>query len=65
MMFSPVGSNEEQLKDDPLYRALKKANLFGGLAGKPFLSPEVRGPTPALIPGYNGRVLYIGQKSPF
>jgi hypothetical protein len=65
IMFSPMGSTEEQLKDDPLYRALKKANLFGGLASRPFLSPEVRGPTPALIPRYNGRVLYIGQKSPF
>jgi hypothetical protein len=65
IMFSPLGSTEEQLKDDPLYRALKKSNLFGGLTSKPFLSPDLRGPTPALISGYNGRVLYIGQKSPF
>jgi hypothetical protein len=65
IMYSPFGSTEEQLKDDPLYRALKKANLFGGLTSRPFLSPDLRGPTPALIEGYKGRVLYIGQKSPF
>ncbi|MGM5020165.1 hypothetical protein [Tardiphaga sp. 367_B4_N1_1] len=65
LMFSPLGSNEDQLKDDPLYRALKRAGLFGGTTGKPFLSPDVRGPIPALIPGYTGHVLYIGQKSPF
>lgn len=65
IMFSPVGSNEDQLKDDPLYRALKKADLFGGTTSKPFLSPDLRGPVPALIPGYTGRVLYVGQKSPF
>lgn len=65
MMYSPLGANEDQLKDDPLYRALKRANLFGGTMGKPFVSGQPRGPTPALIQGYDGRVLYIGQKSPF
>jgi hypothetical protein len=65
IMYSPVGSNEAQLKDDPLYRALKAANLFGGTTGSPFLSGELRGPIPAIIPGYSGHVLYIGEKSPF
>jgi hypothetical protein len=65
MMYSPLGTNEDQLQDDPLYRALKRASLFGGLASSPFLSPQLRGPTPSLIPNYSGRVLYIGQKSPF
>jgi len=65
IMYSPAGQSEDQLKDDPLYRALKAANLFGGTTAQPFLSPEVRGPVPALIPGYTGHVLYIGQKSPF
>jgi hypothetical protein len=65
VMYSPLGQNEDQLKDDPLYRALKAANLFGGTTSRPFVSPQIRGPVPTLIPGYNGRVLYIGQKSPF
>jgi hypothetical protein len=65
IMFSPAGSTEDQLKDDPLYRALKRANLFGGTTSRPFLSPDLRGPEPALIQGYTGHVLYIGQKSPF
>lgn len=64
-IYSPAGSNEDQLKDDPLYRALKRANLFGGTASKPFLSLQLRGPDPGVISGYNGHVLYIGQKSPF
>jgi hypothetical protein len=65
LMYSPLGQNEDQLKDDPLYRALKAANLFRGTTGGPFVSPQVRGPVPILIQGYSGRVLYIGQKSPF
>jgi hypothetical protein len=65
MMYSPLGQNDDQLKDDPLYRALKAANLFGGTAGRPFVSPQLRGPIPVEIPGYNGHVLYIGEKSPF
>jgi len=65
IMYSPLGTNEDTLKDDPLYRALKAANLFGGTTSRPFLSPQLRGPIPAVIPGYNGHVLYIGQKSPF
>jgi hypothetical protein len=73
MMYSPTGTNEDTLKDDPLYRALKAANLFGGTTARPFISgsprPVLTGqpPVPVLpeIPGYNGHVLYIGQKSPF
>jgi hypothetical protein len=65
VMYSPLGQSEEQLKEDPLYRALKAANLFGGTTSRPFLSLQLRGPTPAEIPGYNGHVLYIGQKSPY
>jgi hypothetical protein len=65
MMYSPLGQSEDQLKNDPLYRALKAANLFGGTTSRPFLSPQIRGPVPTVIPGYNGRVLYVGQKSPF
>jgi hypothetical protein len=49
MMYSPLGANEDQLKDDPLYRALKRANLFGGTAARPFVSGRPRGPTPASI----------------
>lgn len=64
IMYSPAGSTEEQLKDDPLYRALKKANLFGGTMGSPFISGQPTWPLP-IIQGYNGQVLYIGQKSPF
>jgi hypothetical protein len=30
IMYSPMGTSEAALKDDPLYRALKRANLFGG-----------------------------------
>ena len=65
MMYSPLRSNEDELKDDPLYRALKAANLFGGTTSRPFLSPQLRGPAPTVIQGYNGHVLYVGQKSPF
>lgn len=65
VMYSPLGSNEDDLKDDPLYRALKAANLFGGTTNKPYLSPQLRPPPQALISGYSGHVLYVGQKSPF
>ena len=65
VMYSPRGHTEEQLKDDPLYRTLKSANLFGGFTSQPFLSPELRGPVPTVIPRYAGHVLYVGQKSPF
>jgi hypothetical protein len=66
IMYSPLGSNIEQLKDDPLYRALKAANLFGGTTGGPFLSPQLHGGRgPELLQGYAGHILYIGQKSPF
>jgi hypothetical protein len=65
MIYSPVGSTEDQLKGDPLYRALKAANLFGGTMGAPFVSGQPRIPDLPVIQGYKGRVLYIGQKSPF
>jgi hypothetical protein len=64
LMYSPSGSTEEQLKDDPLYRALKRSNLFGGTMGGPFVSGQPDWPLPT-IQGYNGPVLYIGQKPPF
>jgi hypothetical protein len=66
LMYSPAGQTEKELKDDPLYRTLKAANLFGGITGQPFLSPNARGPMlPPVIQGYTGHVLYVGQKSPF
>lgn len=66
LMYSPLGANEDQLGDDPLYRALKAAKLFGGTTSRPFLSPQIQGQIAApLIEGYRGNVLYVGQKSPF
>lgn len=65
LMYSPSGSTEDQLKDDPLYLTLKKANLFGGTMGAPFVSGQPRIPEMYLIQGYKGPVLYVGQKSPF
>ena len=63
MMYKPGGATSEQeLKDDPLYIALKKANLFGGYAAEPFVSPE-RGPTGPMLP-LDGYVVYVGQKLP-
>ena len=68
IMYSPDGSTEDRLKNDPLYLALKRANLFGGTMGAPFVSGQPRIADLSnlpLIQGYKGRVLYIGQKSPF
>jgi hypothetical protein len=72
MMYSPAGVNESQLQNNSLYRALKAANLFGGTTGQPFVSGQptvidLSGPSPtfALIKGYTGDILYVGQKSPF
>ena len=72
MMYSPVGTNEDQLQNEPLYRALKAANLFGGTMGQPFTSGQPtlihspdEPPTFALITGYADDILYVGQKSPF
>jgi hypothetical protein len=65
IMYSPLGQSEEQLAADVLCRALKRANLFGGTTSQPFASGQLHGPIPTLIAGYKGRVLYIGQKSPF
>jgi hypothetical protein len=45
------------------YRALKRAGLFGGTTGGPFVSGQSPdGAAPLLIQGYSGHVLYIGQK---
>jgi len=65
IMYSPLGADEISLKNDPLYRALKATHLLGGTTSRPFLSPQLHGPIPAEIFGYNGHVLYVGQKSPF
>jgi len=72
MMYSPVGSNENQLENDPLYRALKVANLFSGTMAQPFTSGQPalvrhsdQPPTFALMEGYVGDILYVGQKSSF
>ena len=45
MMYSPSGrggTGEDPLKDDPLYIALNKANLFGGTTSRPFLTFDMR-----------------------
>jgi hypothetical protein len=62
VMYSPNGSNEAQLTKDPLSVALKAANLYGGLTSAPFPSPQQ---LTSLISGYNGYILYIGEKSPW
>jgi hypothetical protein len=67
VMYSPNGQSEEELKDDPLFLALKKARLFGGTTSKPFASfkvnPAKPGPWPVLP--INGYVLYVAQKAPW
>jgi hypothetical protein len=72
IMYSPVGTNESQLQDNRLYRALKAANLFGGTMGQlfnsgqpTFISRPGQQPMTALIQGYIGGILYVGQKFPF
>lgn len=62
IMYSPTGETEA----DPLCRALKRANLFGGTMGGPFTSGQLPGNAPPiLIHGYCGHVLYVGQRPPF
>jgi len=64
VMHSPgIGSSEEELKDDPLYRGLKKAGLYGGATSKPFASLELSPATP-MLPS-DEYVVYIGQKPPW
>ncbi len=64
MMYMPGGSKDEkEMKDDPLYIALKKANLFGGFMAKPFSSPKLFPGAPMLPP--NQHIVYVGQKSPY
>jgi hypothetical protein len=64
MMYKPGGATaENDLKDDPVYKALKRANLFGGTAAQPFASVE-RGPLGPLLPA-DGYVIYVGQKLPW
>jgi hypothetical protein len=70
IMYSPVSANEDELQDNPLYRALKATNLWGGTMGQPFTSGQPRflpGSSPVfpIIQGYRGDILYVGQKSPF
>lgn len=60
VMYKPGGAtNEADMKDDPLYRALKAANLFGGFTSSPFLSIE-QPMGPRLPPDQH--ILYVGQK---
>jgi hypothetical protein len=64
VMYRPGGArSEEEMAADPLYRALKKANLFGGFAGIPFLSSEKLSLGPML--SADQYVLYVGQKLPW
>ena len=65
VIYRPGSTGQNELKDDPLYTALHRANLFGGTAAKPYTSLQFRGPSPALIPNYDGYVIYVGQRSPF
>lgn len=63
LMYRPGGAtSEEELKGDPLYIALTKANLFGGTAAQPFASLE-RGPQGPMLPS-DGYIVYVGQKLP-
>ena len=57
------GNNEKDLKEDPLYKALTAARLFGGNASQPFATLTLSPSTP-LIP-WGGHVLYVGQKPPW
>jgi hypothetical protein len=64
VMYSPKGQGEGELKDDPVYKALKRANLFGGTTAKPFATLTLRPNTPELLVPPDGYVIYIGQKLP-
>lgn len=56
-------NTEDGLLDDPLYRALKAASLFGGLTSKPFATLHLTPATPTLP--YAGYIVYVGQKLPW
>jgi hypothetical protein len=65
MIYMPEGTgNESGMKDDPLYIALKKANLFGGSTDKPYASPRDISPGAPMIPA-DQHIVYVGQKSPY
>jgi hypothetical protein len=64
MMYSPKGQSEGELKDDPVYKALKRANLFGGTTSQPFATLTLRPNTPLIPVPSDGYVIYIGQKLP-
>ncbi len=53
IMYRPGGSKSEgDMRDDPLYKGLKKAGLFGGSTSAPFLSLK-QGPGGPMLPGIN------------
>lgn len=60
-MYMPGGSrSEDEMKDDPLYLALKKAGLYGGHTAFPKLN--FRDPYgPQLLPSEH--LVYVGQKA--
>ena len=63
LMYKPGGTiGEDELKNDPLYNALKKGHLFGGTAAQPFASLE-RGPQGPMLPS-DAYIVYVGQKLP-
>lgn len=69
--FTPAGlmihkpGDQNDLEQDPLYKALKKAGLYGGNTAEPLVSAEPL----RLLPGVprlpDGYILYVGQKNPF
>jgi hypothetical protein len=64
MMYRPGGAtSEDDMKDDPLYIALKKAKLFGGFTAGPVASLKFGPMGPQLDPRVH--ILYVGQKSPY
>jgi hypothetical protein len=65
MMYKPGGiTDEKDLKEDPVFKALKGANLFSGTAAKPFASFDgIK--EPPLLPLADRYVLYITQKPPW
>ena len=61
-MYMPGGStNEAQMTDDPLYNALKAANLFGGFSAQPFADLHNISFSQLLDQGEH--IIYIGQKN--
>jgi hypothetical protein len=72
-MYSPVkAQSEDDLKADPLYRALKRANLYGGFAAVPLASPgAIWSPTEKGLAAFRDRlpenehILYVFEKTPW